>query len=394
MRSVLSRKKTIVLVIYSDPKMFPPTVHAANILDENGWRVFIVGIRYQKAIESIQINPGVTVVYSSSHATGAGNFFNYCKLCFDLLYLSVRKNVNVFLGYDCFTALPVFLASFLTGKKWVYHQHDYFEFPQTMFQRANLYCEHRLSRLAAFTVFPQEQRAAVFAKKNHFKKEPLIVYNGPRRVWAETRPVPHPIIAEMRERFRYILIYQGSLARTFAVENLINAVAKCKSDVGVIILGKELEKGIKQSYWEMISGMKMTERFAFLDFLPYHEISSVTCSCDVGIAKLTNDDPSAPLNDRFLIGASNKITEYIACGLPVITSGSVANAAFLKKYAIGVMCDVQDPGVFAAVIDALLADHEKLAALKKNNTELFLSQLNYDIQFGPCLEKLNDLANK
>ena len=57
-------KKKIALLCSADPNIFPPTINAANILDENGYDVTIYGIK-QDTGESIKINKNVDIIYSS-----------------------------------------------------------------------------------------------------------------------------------------------------------------------------------------------------------------------------------------------------------------------------------------------------------------------------------------
>jgi glycosyltransferase involved in cell wall biosynthesis len=391
-RILKARNKAIGLVIYSDPNIFPPTINAANILQEQGWQVYLYGIRYPRTPEKMHLHKNVKLVYVAEHATGWRNFASYLKMFFAVIRLAFKTNILI--GYDAAAVLPAGLASKLSGKKWVYHQHDYFEFPKTTFQRLILRAEHKLGSRADLVVFPQEQRAEIFYKKNRMQKYPLIVFNGPRKSWIQHLPPMHPSLQRIRKAYKFLLVYQGGWSKYFGIENLVNAVKQCHSDVGVVFLGKELEPGIKQFYKDMIAGAGMQGQFEFIEFLPNHEdLPSVTGYCDLGIAKLTNDKDKAPLNDKFLIGASNKITEYLACGLPVITSHSLANEFFFNHYPIGRMCDVENSRQFADTIDALLGNPDELNRIKENNKILFSEKLNYDDQFSPLLQKLNALVD-
>jgi glycosyltransferase involved in cell wall biosynthesis len=392
-RILKARSKAIGLVIYSDPNIFPPTVNAANILQENGWQVYLYGIRYPQTPEKMHLHKNVKLVYVAKHSTGWRNFASYLKMIFTATGLAFKKT-DILIGYDAAAVLPAYIASKLSGKKWVYHQHDYFEFPKTAFQRLVLRAEHKLGSRADLVVFPQVQRAEIFSQKNSMQKQPLIVFNGPRKSWIKDIPPMHPSLQRIRKQYKFLLVYQGGWSKFFGIENLVKAVKQCRSDVGVVFLGKELEPGIKQFYKEMIAGAAMPGQFEFIEFLPNHEdLPSVTAYCDLGIAKLTNDKDKAPLNDKFLIGASNKITEYLACGLPVITSRSIANEVFFNLYPIGRMCDVENSREFADTIDALLGNTDELNSIKENNKRLFREKLNYDDQFSPLLQKLNSLLD-
>ena len=387
-------KKRICLAMYSDPKIYPPTVHAANILAEQGWMVYLVGISYPNSPDNILIDQRIKQVYRGTHARGIKNLLSYISFSFYLLWLAVSNKVNVFIAYDSFAVLPVYIPAVLTAKKWIYHQHDYFEFPQSYFQKLVLRSEQKLAKKAFLVVFPQMQRAEIFAAKAKLSKPPLIVFNGPRKTWADDiQPINEQII-KLRSQFGSLMVYQGGWSKYFGIENLINAVKYCHSDIAVVIMGKELEEGIRSYYEQLCAVNNVSERFFFLEHVPYDRLPSVTKYCDAGIGKLTKDKDDAPLNDRFVIGASNKITEYVAFGLPVITCISEPNRIFFNDYPVGVMCDVAAHHNFAGCIDNILADKARLLKIKEENKIIFLEKLNYDTQFSKVHTALEALYEK
>ena len=54
--------RSIALVILSDPKIYPPTVNAANILADKGFNVFLYGIKYNYP-DKIELHPKVNLKY-------------------------------------------------------------------------------------------------------------------------------------------------------------------------------------------------------------------------------------------------------------------------------------------------------------------------------------------
>lgn len=378
-------------MIYSDPKVYPPTIHAANILCEMGWTVYLIGVKYPSAPENIFIDTRVKMVYRGSQSTGIQNKLDYFLFIIFLNWFTLTRGIRFLIAYDAMAVLPVYLSTSFTSKKWFYHQHDYFDKGNSFFQRLAVRFEKKISKNAAFTIFPQVQRADIFARENGLCKTPLIVFNGPRKSWAyDNQPINKQII-ELRKKFSFLLVYQGGWSKYFGIENLIKAISHVRSDVAVVMMGKELEVGIKEYYLRLSEEQKVKERFLFLDHVPYDLLPSVTRYCDIGIAKLTNDNDKAPLNDRFVIGASNKVTEYIACGLPVITCKSEPNQHFFSQFPVGVMCDVEDPVKFAAAIDELLCNKDRMSAFKITNKEIFLATLNYDDQFKKVCKELEKM---
>ena len=236
------------------------------------------------------------------------------------------------------------------------------------------------------------QRAEIFAAKAKLSKPPLIVFNGPRKAWADDKQPINEQIIKLRSQFGSLMVYQGGWSKYFGIENLINAVKYCHSDIAVVIMGKELEEGIRSYYEQLCAVNNVSERFFFLEHVPYDRLPSVTKYCDAGIGKLTRDKDDAPLNDRFVIGASNKIAEYTAFGLAVITCISEANEAFFKENPVGVMCDVTEPGNFAKALDDLFADRAEIKKIKENNKKIFIETLNYDVQFSKVYTELEAVS--
>ena len=114
--------------------------------------------------------------------------------------------------------------------------------------------------------------------------------------------------------------------------------------------------------------------------LTYDEIPSITAYAHLGVAKLGMDS-SIPLNDFFLTGASNKISEYLAFGLPILMADTEVNRNFYTKYGFAVFADGTRPDSVAAAIKAaaIAGTYEQLRnCARKAGSDVF----NYDTQFN------------
>src|SRR5690606_26678005 len=86
----------------------------------------------------------------------------------------------------------------------------------------------------------------------------------------------------------------------------------------------------------------------------------------------------------------NKLFEYIAAGLPVVTSRAVEMAAIVHRYDIGAVCDETDPRSIAEAIDSVLKPVNYTRLLK--NVERARRELNWEAEEQKLLELYQRLA--
>ncbi len=371
-----------VLLIYSCPYHFPPTINAANILAEKGEKVYLLGIKYPETY-SQHIHDNVELCFVDKLSTKYRGLLGYVMSIFFLAWFVIRKRINIIVSYDNKSVIPAFIASRLKKITWVYHQHDYWDYPKGVWNRFLWKMERILANKANIVSFPQANRALLFQQEARLIKAPLVVFNGPRKNWDSHIASPNPIITHLRKQFDFILVYQGGWSKYFGIEKIFYALANCKTNTCLIVLGEEREPEVKKYYDEIVRVLKLEDRVWFSNtYIAYDELPSFTKFSDAAIAILTKDNENAPYNNRYLIGASNKIFEYISFGLPVFTQNSEPNRNFYLKYPIGVTIDADDPIDFARKIDSLLSDKKSIKEFRDKNIHLFNSELNFDYQFN------------
>jgi glycosyltransferase involved in cell wall biosynthesis len=382
----MKSKKNIILVIFSDPMMFPPTCNAANILAEKGWRVKLLGYKYHNW-EKIVLHPKVQLLYLGELKPGIANVINYCLLYFKLFYHTLRMQARWIYVYDAGPVGPACFCSLLLGIKWGYHNHDLFYNVHGWFNIIK-YLEIKLAKKADFVSFPQSNRAYLFKNEAHLKVEPLIVYNSPRLDFSQVSKKSVFNIEQLLQQQYSLIIYQGTISGKFEIENICKSLKVVKSKIALIIIGKELETGELQKLKDFIVNEEVGGKIIFLRGIPYDELPALTKKCKIGLAKFSNSDPNE-LNNYYLIGASNKIAEYVGCGLTVLAPDTPVNKAFFDQYKIGYLCNPNDPVDIASSIDALITDKDKYDEISSNNRRLFNEFLCYDKQFEKVLFELN-----
>jgi glycosyltransferase involved in cell wall biosynthesis len=380
--------RKVALLIYNCPFHFPPTINAANILSEKGYEVHLIGLKNQDNW-SQQLNKNVKTVYLGTMRTGLQGLLQYVKGVFSVRKYLRRNKINVLVGYDAKSVLPGYIATRFSKISWVFHQHDYWEFPKGPWEKFLWSTERKLTKYADTVSFPQTQRAEFFKKTAGLKQMPLIVYNGPRKNWLDNTVGQSDVVTQMRSRFKYVLIYQGGWSVYFGLERIFDALAICKTNTCLIMLGEEREHGVRDSYIKYLEQLGIEDKVYLAEkYIPYEALPGYTKYADAAIGKLTGEEDNAPFNDKFLIGAANKITEYVACGLPVLLQESGSNRSFLERYPIGIMTNTNDKVLFAAAIDDLMMDETKRKKIANNNKDIFLKELNFDNQFQKIIDVL------
>jgi glycosyltransferase involved in cell wall biosynthesis len=377
--------KKIAIVILSEPMTYPPTLNAANILAENGWSVEIFGIKYETT-DFVRTNENVNLHYIGNQKKRFGNLFQYIYFYFWIVY-KVRK-CSVILSYDPMSVGPSFFVSKLMSIKWFYHVHDVLDNPKGWYKLIK-FIENKLARYAFNISFPQSDRASFYAKEIGYCKPIDIVFNGPRKNWVDHIDVLDSMKL-IKLKHGNIIIYQGGIARNFNFEVMLNAMLNCESSFALCIIGRELENGAIDYYKDLARNFGLINSIYFLDPMDYDCLPGVASLANIGLGKFTKDSKQS-VNDYYLMGASNKIAEYLAMSLPILIPRTEINRRFIESFNVGLLCDTEDSMELANVIDMVLLDNNYQIELRHNAHSIFIEKFNFDIQFEKILKKLEDV---
>lgn len=385
----MEEKRSIALIVISEPQIYPPTINAANILAEKGYKVYLYGIKYTTK-DKAALHPDIVMTYWGKQEQGFKNALKYFSIYFRLLKDSYKYKFDWMIAYDAFAVGPTYFVAKFRNIKWVYHQHDWWQKPIGYFQKLVSKLEFKLGSKATIVSFPQEFRAKLFQEQSGVKNLPLIVYNGPRLNWAKPQPI-HPKLKTIKENFDKILIYQGGLSIYFGLENLIKALPLLNKKVALLFLGKALDNKIENKLQKMATEKNVTNQIFFWeDYVSYDDLPAITAFCNIGIAKLTYNEMHAPINDKYIAGASNKLAEYMAAGLPILASNTEDNIAFYSKHNIGLLCQTNDEKEIAIALNKLLDDENFANTMSARNKKNFSEEYNFDTQFNKLFQKINN----
>ncbi|HKP32150.1 MAG TPA: glycosyltransferase [Chitinophagaceae bacterium] len=372
----------IEIVILSDPDYYPPTIHAANILAERGHKVTLIGIKYPVA-QKQQLNSSIKRIDYGSHRKGLMNVLQYFSFYIWYFFHLLRNRPDWIIAYDAMSVGPVAMNAKLLNVKFLFHSHDLLQNPTGWYKLIG-WIEKKFAKKANVVSFPQEDRAVDFSAKAKLSSDPIIVYNGPRMSWSEKNYLPHPQIADWKKNRKFIVLYQGQFSKYFNLDKLIASFEKVNPAAVLVMIGRELEPGIIDNYQKIISEKTLSDRIKILQSLPYDEVPSVTKFANLGVAKLVMNKDT-PANDYFLTGASNKVSEYLSFGLPVLMADTSVNREFYSKHNCAIFADGESASSIANAINSII-DAQAYEPIQKGAAAAGKTVFNYDTQFQKVVD--------
>lgn len=373
--------KRVLVSIYIDPEFYPPTKNAIFELANSTEEVIVLTrnlfkfdlIEYPENVRFVKVGRLMTVQESEKTS-----FFSKIWV-FLLFWISYHRivlwsKIDTAIFYD---AIPLF--TFLIGIKpskvvYWYHNHD---MPDVRFTRKysigwfSAKYEHiAMSKLDYFSL-PSVDRLEYYP--NWTKKESFFyIPNFPRfSTFANI---------DLRNRFvKFTIIFQGAIGEGHGIEDIIKILKKF-SNVQLVLKGP-----VRENYKRKIEQLSLEERVAeqitWVGLTSYSELINLTSKCHLGIAIHQGSDEVS----KTLGTASNKIYEYLACGLPLILHDS---DQFRKNLS-------DEPFVFyyngeIIKLEEILNDvSNNFNELSKKAREAFCSNYTFEAYFKPIIEQMN-----
>lgn len=293
-------------------------------------------------------------------------FFSYLKdvLATFLFVIKTRKKFDVYVGADSLNLFSgLLLKKMGIIKRLVYYCHSYHK--KRFNSKFNNFIYHLLDKKAINSsdfIWSLSERLTLLREKQGVPKK--------KNMW-----VPVGINFNDIERLpahkidRKKIVFTGLLTEKNGVELSIKSlpiIIKEIPDIKLIIVGSgPLENKLKS----MVKKYELDNFVKFLGYVGHNKMMDFLPKCGIGIA------PYAPMPDSTLLTTDpTKIKEYLACGLPVITTGISEIAQYIKKYECGFVIRYNKKD-FADAIIALIKNDRLFFKYRKNSIEF---AKNYD----------------
>jgi len=241
----------------------------------------------------------------------------------------------------------------------------------------------KLSRRAQLCVLPNERRAEKFAMQTgNGRQKTICVWNCPSQ-----KEVSPPQKSFSNGELR--LLYHGSIVPSRLPLTLLQALTSLSGKTRLQIIGYEPigHKGYVQQLKETSRRIGLEKQVEFLGPMPRKELLKTSQTCDVGIAFIPKN--SSDINFQNMTGASNKIFDYLACGLAVLVCDLPEWKKAYVEPGYGLACDPDDPKGIAETLRWFLDHPQEMRSMGERGRQRIISEWNYEKKLQPVLEKLN-----
>jgi glycosyltransferase involved in cell wall biosynthesis len=236
-------------------------------------------------------------------------------------------------------------------------------------------------REAELLIFPEKERAQIYSRRYHLKNRIHVVYNCPRLSRAKVLQ-PRRLRSEFNIPDDHLIVgYMGGVGRTNALIELVHALALVPK-ASLLVWGWADAK-YRAQILAARDQHRLADRVRLLGEV--EDKWGHLAGCDVLYCVYAD----TLLRTRHQATASNKFTEALACGVPVLAHASGGFPEALGATGGGIAVADLLPQSLAQALQRL-QDPQFRATLGKQGRTAFLSQYHYERQFAPVLEALQN----
>jgi len=222
------------------------------------------------------------------------------------------------------------LAGPLFGKRLVFHSTDYID---PLDHCLYAWLEKKLARRARLHLNAEFHRAYIDQTRYGFRAPALVVPPNLPSAW----PIPEPS-PEVRRKLGatspddVLAIVHGGWSSLRGTSKLVEALAALPPRFRLVMTADP-----NPALQAALVRLGIEQRVRCIGRQKYEDLFQYTSSSDIGILLYANND----LGNFF--GAPTRLTEYLACGLPVLGCHFTGLQLLLLKHGIGLSTDPESP---------------------------------------------------
>jgi glycosyltransferase involved in cell wall biosynthesis len=373
------RLRRILYVQFTNPGNLPPLQHSACILADAGWDVRVIGTESFGSSRLLRF-PSHRRIQVTTLRFISGGFLqklHYIWFGMQVIWTAIWWRDSWIYASDIMAYLPALLACLLTRRKVILHEHDSPSRKGGWFHSLLFFARKRLARRAAAIVVPNHARAQAFRRQTGARSV-SVVWNCPSL--SEVAKFNHTV----HEGF--IVYYHGNLSPALLPLTVLEALQLLPKDITLRIVGYETlsSVGYTRQIQETSSQLGIAHRVDIRPPVSRSELLEISSGADVGLALF----PIATGSSNSYAGASNKVFDYLCCGMPVLVTDCAEWNTFLAGAGCSLPCNPADPASISQAVLTLYQDRNLAQNMGRRGRNRILSGWNYETQFAPVLEIL------
>lgn len=295
--------KKILYIQFTNPEQYPPLEHGSKILVENGWECLFLARRGEMTgrivFEKLEGRHVSVMPKWTSKLPAKLEFIIY--FLWTLFHVVRFRPQVVYLSDPLSTPIGALFSKF--GKTLIYHEHDSPPYPPPPLIK--------WSRLSVF----RNSNATIIPNKNRLRLDEIKEIKNLLEV--KNFPSRSDVVALDAEQSNAIRIaYIGTIVPSRLPIGFFELLTNSSCNYEIQIIGYETSE--HQGYLSLILSHFNSSpnlKFDFRGAMPRREMLESASGCDVGLLLFSNP---LDVNEGSMTGASNKICDYLAAGIPLI----------------------------------------------------------------------------
>lgn len=190
-----------------------------------------------------------------------------------------------------------------------------------------------------------------------------------------------------RRRGRVEFLYQGIFAPTRGIERLIRAWAQVTPEAVLVLRGPEGAYKDEMRRLAASEGLS-DERVLFDDPVSEDQLVQAASRSDVGVI------PYEPANINNKFCCPNKLSQYLAAGLPILANGTDFVRSIVAESESGLCVDFTDERALVDAINELAGNDARRRVMADNATKYFSHEFNWDIVSAGVVDSIKTLVGQ
>lgn len=375
----------ILYVQYTNPAAYPPLEHSARLLANAGSEVLLLGTEIPDTDLSFIEHDRIRLQLFSSSGPGWRQKVHYARFAGWAVAEARKWRPDWIYASDALSCPVALMLAATCNARLVYHEHDSLDdatVTRSFFMSMVLAARRRVARHAAYCVLPNERRLKAFHRA-HSAARGVSVWNCPLR--EEVRDQKQPGAGG-----RMRVLYHGSIVPARLPHTVIDALAELPEVVTLVVAGYETAgfPGYVETLRRRAGELGIGSRVEFAGTISRREDLLRQCAeCDVGLSLMPL--ASTDLNEREMVGASNKPFDYMACGLALVVSDLAAWRSTFVEGGYALACNPESSASIATALRRMLEDPEQRRSMGDRGRRRILDEWNYNRAFAAVLTSLN-----
>lgn len=380
MASSTQRRRRALYIQYTNPAAYPPLEHSAEILAEAGFDVRLLGTAILRDALRFRPHPHIQVRLMRFQPAGWRQKLHYARFGVWVLGYALWWHPHWVYASDPLSCPIAWVLGVLRGVNIVYHEHDSpAPDPSSRFMRWVLHMRRRIAARATLCILPSGERARAF-RETTGRADVLTVWNCPMQ--REIAPVDRPAHQGIR------ILYHGSIVPARLPLTVIDALAQLPASVSLVVTGYETAgaAGHAATLRQRAVSLGIGDRVTFTGPLSRDALLGQAAGCDIGLALVP--EHASDLNERTMVGPSNKAFDYLAAGLALLVTDLPDWRATFVDAGLALGCRPSSAESIATALGALVEDSPRRQAMGKAGRARVAADWNYERTFSPALTRL------